>query len=546
MKKKRKTIPFWWAELFVLIMIGILFLSTFQMEKSRYEMQVTEYNNDMWDAALPLDNDYWRVSDMTKPMLDEYLHHVMSYIPMSSGKSSHMTSNASFAAEFYDIDGNVIVSSSMRNLHVIYYDPIGGKTKWFNLDDYFSEDAVDTFVEHCFHSDGLVSVSYIDGYRAADGAFIPVKIQYQLNNAAEENLLFSMESETADAPKYEANPERIDGEDAGVRLQLYNEDPSQNENAFEALREQYELDKNNLPELVSGVFAKDGAASMNGGEYVMMVGGSGVYGIIVMSFPLYKMTICSVAFWQRFIFLSAVIQIGMLIIYILYREMMEKQQELDHMRSTFINAMAHEMKTPAAVIKNGTECIKEGIHPEKNDHYLDMISYEADHLNDLLSKMLVYTRTSEGVYQLHKEAVSLMDMVKIVCQSYQLAIEFKGIQMEIQEDNPQELSGDAVLLKMVVDNFISNAVKYGAENGKIVITVKEKGLLVYNQGKPLTSDEQTRIWEPLYMGDESRTEIAGSSSGMGLAICKNILELHNAKYGVENTDGGVRFFFTLP
>ena len=82
--------------------------------------------------------------------------------------------------------------------------------------------------------------------------------------------------------------------------------------------------------------------------------------------------------------------------------MQKKQRELARLRNTFINAMAHEMKTPAAVIKNSAECLEEGIHPEKQAHYIGMVQKEADHMNDLLMSMLAYTRLSDSFCELNK------------------------------------------------------------------------------------------------------------------------------------------------
>ena len=263
-----------------------------------------------------------------------------------------------------------------------------------------------------------------------------------------------------------------------------------------------------------------------------------------MVFPINKMALTSYFLWVRMTSLIIVIQGGAIIGFILRRKMKKKQAQLDHMRNTFINAMAHEMKTPAAVIKNSSECILEEICPEKNRHYVEMISKETDHMSELISKMLVYTRTADSVQGLRLAAVALPEMTKAVCDSYQLAMEQRGLTLRVENLGMDTVFAEADLIKMVIDNYVSNAVRYAKDGSEIVIAFCKNRFQISNQCEKLTPEQMERIWEPMYVIDESRTRTDGSA-GMGLAICKNILELHQAKYGVENTNDGVRFFFEL-
>lgn len=271
---------------------------------------------------------------------------------------------------------------------------------------------------------------------------------------------------------------------------------------------------------------------------------NGVYFKLVMLYDPVKMILCEGFFWYKLIPFLLLCQGGVLVVILCNWLIRGKREKYEQMRNTFINAMAHEMKTPAAVIRNSAECIQGNIAPEKNPYYLEMIINESERMNDLLSKMFLYTRTSDGIYALDKEAYSLRASVDSICESQELAAEFRGLTVEVQEENAEEVMADKALIDVVLGNLISNAVKYAKENGKIVITLYKKGCSVYNDGQKLTAEQTERIWEPLYKVDESRTDQDGSS-GMGLAICKNILELHSAKYGVENEAEGVRFFFEL-
>ena len=184
------------------------------------------------------------------------------------------------------------------------------------------------------------------------------------------------------------------------------------------------------------------------------------------------------------------------VLIILYLYIRKKKEKLAEMHNTFLNAIAHEMKTPAAVLKNTAECVREGIHPEKQEHYMEIIGQEADHMNELLNSMLIYTRVTDTFYHLQKEECFLETMAREVSRHYQDVLEKKQI----------SLTGSAIR--------------------------------VYNEGEEIPAEEMERIWEPLYRADPSRAYEAGSS-GMGLAISAAALKLHGADYGVKNVSGGV-------
>jgi len=214
-------------------------------------------------------------------------------------------------------------------------------------------------------------------------------------------------------------------------------------------------------------------------------------------------------------------------------------------RNTFIANLAHEMKTPAAVIKNSAECLEEGIHPEKQAHYIGMVQKEADHMNDLLMSMLAYTRLSDSFCELNKTDCSLQEMMERSCAHYKGQIEAKNLHVIWDSAENTTTRCDEKLIMMVFDNFISNAVRFCKENGVIRFTISPGTVSVYNEGAQIPEDQLKEIWTPMYKGDSSRNEMNGTS-GMGLAISAVILKVHRASYGVHNVSGGVEFYFKLP
>ena len=170
---------------------------------------------------------------------------------------------------------------------------------------------------------------------------------------------------------------------------------------------------------------------------------------------------------DRFILMFSFVQIILACIYFIYTYLENEREELNKTRNLFINAMAHEMKTPNAVILNSSEMLIENVNPEKQHKYLKMIEDESKHMNNLLNQMLIYTRTTNS-YQLHKQNHNLSTMFEEVLKHYDL--ESKIITIDI--DSKINISCDQQLMMIVFDNLINNAFKYA--NQKISIVYKQE------------------------------------------------------------------------
>ncbi|MCR5835229.1 MAG: HAMP domain-containing histidine kinase [Lachnospiraceae bacterium] len=265
-----------------------------------------------------------------------------------------------------------------------------------------------------------------------------------------------------------------------------------------------------------------------------------VKAVVCCNIPMYVL-LCT-SFLIRSLLFGTILQLMAIIFIIFGSRYKRKIEELKETKSMFINAIAHEMKTPTAVIMNSSECIKEGIHPEKREHYQEIVYDEANHISDLVDQMLTYTRVTDSYYKPAMDEVVINDIVREVCKRFKVLKADKKISLKVNNHAQFVVNGDRKLLEMVVDNYISNAVKYCKEDGKIIINIDVTSLKVFNEGDHIKSEDLKKIWEPLYKEDESRKKDDGSS-GMGLAISAGIMKLHRLKYGVENVEGGVEFYF---
>lgn len=230
---------------------------------------------------------------------------------------------------------------------------------------------------------------------------------------------------------------------------------------------------------------------------------------------------------DKIILAFSIVQIILSLGYFIYIYLENEREKLNRTRDLFINAMAHEMKTPNAVILNSAEMLLENINPEKQHHYLKMIEDESKHMNNLLNQMLIYTRTKKA-YQIHKESNHLNKMVEEVLNHYDL--ESKKVTVAI--DQEITLQCDRQLMMIVLDNLINNAFKYA--NKEVNTHYQNKKIIISNDGEKIDDKDISHIFEPLYKADASRNDT--SSIGMGLAIVKNILDLHHFSCKVEQDE----------
>jgi len=245
------------------------------------------------------------------------------------------------------------------------------------------------------------------------------------------------------------------------------------------------------------------------------------------------------SFQQRAVMITVMYAFIILVLLCVYYSYYKNNARFEKAKYSFTNAAAHELKTPLAVIENQCECILEKINEDKNDEYVNTIYGESLKMSKLLNNLLQYNKLtlSNGV---DKESVNLTELIYKEIGKYKSFAEVKNISVTARLDEC-ELQCNRELIALVIDNFLSNAIKY-SEGNEIRITLekvknKKYKFSVFNYCQPLNDK---KVWEQLYVKSDSRS---GESSGLGLAISKQILQLHRYKHGFENKDGGVEFYF---
>ena len=216
-------------------------------------------------------------------------------------------------------------------------------------------------------------------------------------------------------------------------------------------------------------------------------------------------------------------------------------------RRQMTSHIAHELKTPLAVVHSYAEGLKEHIAEDKRDKYVDVILSETERMDAMVLEMLDLSRLEAGKVKLARDQFSLGELAKSVFDRLEKAIEAKDLHLTCEFPENSAVTADESRIAQVVENFATNAVKYTPAGGNITVAITRnyRGITftVANDCPPLSQEALDKVWDTFYRVDEARS---GGGTGLGLAIAKQIIELHGGTCAAENTKTGVAFRFTLP
>lgn len=234
------------------------------------------------------------------------------------------------------------------------------------------------------------------------------------------------------------------------------------------------------------------------------------------------------------------------------RKDIEKKEKIETMRTEFIGNVSHELKTPIALIQGYAEGLKEGISedPESRAFYCEVIMDEANKMNQLVKNLLTLNQLEFGEEEIAFERFDIVELIQGILQSNEILIHQKQVEVKFVSEQPVYVWSDEFKVEQVVRNYLSNALNHVANEMVIdirIVSDEEKGKVrvsVFNTGNQIPKEDIDRIWSKFYKVDKARTREYGGH-GIGLSIVKAIMESFNQKYGVENYENGVAFWFEL-
>jgi len=226
-------------------------------------------------------------------------------------------------------------------------------------------------------------------------------------------------------------------------------------------------------------------------------------------------------------------------------------QELEQQRSAFLRHVSHELKTPLAAMQESTALLREEVTGPVNDQQKEILSIlnnNCQRLLGLIEDLLRHHDSSFAVLESMPEPVELDRLVKQTLDDHELAI--KSGHLELMTQLPEiSAVGDRERIRVVMDNLISNAVKYSPDSGVIEITLREEGdvavLDICDEGPGVAEQDRDRIFTAFFQGPAPEKQHY-KGTGLGLAIAKEYAEAGGGGIELLNTTRGACFRARFP
>lgn len=237
----------------------------------------------------------------------------------------------------------------------------------------------------------------------------------------------------------------------------------------------------------------------------------------------------------------------------------KKQQEIDELkklevfRREFLADVSHELKTPIFAAQGFIHTLLDGaMYDEKvRDKFLLKAAKSLDGLDALVKDLVALSQMETGEIRMHKEKVDLRLLTLEVCEQLENKANQRNTTLKIKPDQMPHVwvRADSQRIIQVMTNLIENAIKYGKDNGKVIVHFEEDKkhfvISVRDNGPGIPAEHLPRIFERFYRVDKSRSREKGGT-GLGLAIVKHILSAHGSKITVASkVEKGTTFTFKL-
>lgn len=222
-------------------------------------------------------------------------------------------------------------------------------------------------------------------------------------------------------------------------------------------------------------------------------------------------------------------------------------------RREFFSNISHELKTPLSCVKATTEALMDGIatNDQERMHYLERILTETDRMSDLVYELMDAELLESGQMFVKREKIDLAALLLKEADKIEILLKKKDLSLllRIETDNKYVL-GDADRFEQVLDNLLSNAMRYAPPGSRIgLILNKEKESIqvcVSDQGEGIAENDLPLIWERFYRTDKSRSRSAGGS-GLGLSISRSLIETMGGTISVQSKkEEGTIFKIRMP
>ncbi|MCR5100218.1 MAG: HAMP domain-containing histidine kinase [Butyrivibrio sp.] len=232
-----------------------------------------------------------------------------------------------------------------------------------------------------------------------------------------------------------------------------------------------------------------------------------------------------------------------------FNTMVEELNSTEILKSSFISNISHELKTPIAVISNySTLLSKENLSEEEKKEYISKIKLTSSDLTNLITNILQISKLDNHQITVNNECFDLSEEIVQCILGFELRLDEKDIDLQLDIPDSLSIESDPGLLKIAINNILSNAIKFSEDKGQITITVNDDSdnvsIAVKDNGCGMTEYNIKHIFDKFYQADTSH---ATKGNGLGLAMVKQIINLLNGTINVNSKlNEGSEFIITLP
>lgn len=226
-------------------------------------------------------------------------------------------------------------------------------------------------------------------------------------------------------------------------------------------------------------------------------------------------------------------------------------KELSEQKQQFLRHISHELKTPLTAIREATELLNDGIGGTLSAQQAEITHILKDNtirLQRMIENLLNYTKLESMQLKLDLQPINLADLIIKVINAHELSIRNKQLVINTIF-NLKQITADHEKLIIIIDNLVSNAVRYSPDFGHIKICTSEDNnqfiIEVIDNGPGLDKADQEKLFSPFYRGTNLHKSLI-SGSGLGLAISKDLVETHNGSIELAPSNQGAHFIVTLP
>lgn len=232
-------------------------------------------------------------------------------------------------------------------------------------------------------------------------------------------------------------------------------------------------------------------------------------------------------------------------------EALRLAEQSEQRKNDLVVYLAHDLKTPLTSVLGYMELLQKTpeLSEETKQKYMETVMTKAERLEDLLNEFFEITRYNLTQITLEKSQINLTRMLEQLIFEFQPMLQERRLQCELEAETELLYVCDADRIQRVFDNLLKNAVHYSFRETVIQIALKRQGhgvLITFNnEGNTIPPEKLTHIFEQFYRLDSARGTKTGGA-GVGLAIAKEIVELHGGTITASSEDNQIRFEVTLP